>query len=434
MATVALIGALDTKGSEFKFLKEQIQARGHHTLVIDVGILEEPPFVPDVSRTEVARAAGEDLELLVAARDRGRAVAAMTRGAAKLVPELFASGRFQAIIGMGGSAGTAIATAAMRALPLGIPKVMLSTVAAGDVKAFLGVKDIVMMPTVVDVSGLNRISRQIIALGAGALCGMAETTIPQSEDKPLLAASMFGNTTPLVEGARALLEAQGYEVLVFHATGTGGQTMESLIEAGYVSGVLDATTTEWADELVGGVFSAGPDRLEAAARRGIPAVVVPGCLDMVNFGAPDTVPQKFKDRLFYPHNPHVTLMRTTVEENCRLGEILASKLNLSVGAAAVYLPLRGISMIDAPGGPFHSPEADQALFKAIRTNLRPDIPVYEVDANINDPEFVQAVAQGLLEMLASTNETARAGEEENDRTRSNQAGHPDSTAQPGSKR
>jgi uncharacterized protein (UPF0261 family) len=331
--------------------------------------------------------------------NRGKAVAAMTWGAEELAKHLYRQERFQAVIGMGGSAGTTIATAAMRVLPLGVPKVMVSTLAGGDVKQFVGVKDIVMIPAIVDISGLNRISRQVFTQAAGAVCGMLEAKLPREEDKPIVCASMFGNTTACVEAGRDVLEKAGYEVLVFHATGTGGQSMESLIEAGYVNGVLDVTTTEWADEVVGGVLSAGTERLEAAARSGIPAVIAPGCLDMVNFWAPETVPEKFKERLFYRHNPSVTLMRTTIEENDELGCILAEKINLSQGPVAVYLPLRGISVISAPGEPFHWPEADTALFEAIRTQLRNDIPVYEIDANINDTTFAQAICQGLIEMM-----------------------------------
>ena len=397
--TVLIIGTLDTKGAETDFLKNQIEQRGNRTLVMDVGVLGEAPFPPDIPRSEVAAAAREDVAVLAMEGDRGKAVETMTRGAEELAKHLYDQGRFEAVIGMGGSAGTTIATAAMRVLPLGVPKVMVSTLAGGDVKQFVGVKDIVMIPAIVDISGLNRINRQVFAQAAGAVCGMLEAKLPEREDKPIVCASMFGNTTGCVEAARDALEKAGYEVLVFHATGTGGQSMESLIEAGYVNGVLDVTTTEWADELVGGVLSAGPKRLEAAARSGIPAVIAPGCLDMVNFWAPETVPEKFKKRLFYRHNPSVTLMRTKIEENNELGRILAEKINLSQGPVAVYLPLRGISVVSAPGGPFDWPEADTALFEAIRTQLRNDIPVYEIDANINDATFAQAISQGLIEMM-----------------------------------
>jgi uncharacterized protein (UPF0261 family) len=399
MATILIIGALDTKGAEVAFLKERIEMRGHRTLVMDVGVLGAPAVAEDIPRGLVASAAQEDVQELAARNDRGTALKAMTKGAAVLAARLHSEGRFDAVIGMGGSAGTSVATAAMRALPLGVPKVMVSTLAGGDVRGFVGAKDIVMIPAIVDVSGLNRINRQVFAQAAGAVCGMAEAEIPRCHDRPLICASMFGNTTACVDAARRILELAGYEVLVFHATGTGGQTMESLVEGGYIAGVLDVTTTEWADELVGGVLSAGPARLEAAARRGTPAVVAPGCLDMVNFWAPETIPAKFKGRLFYPHNQNVTLMRTTPDENEQLGRILAEKLNLSQGPVAVYLPLRGISVISAPGGPFHWPEADRTLYRSLRDQLRPDVPVYEIDANINDAMFAAAMARGLLQML-----------------------------------
>ena len=405
MPTIALIGTLDTKGEEFALLKKEIHQRGHETLVIDVGVLEDPHFQPDITRDQVARAAGEDVALLKEARDRGKAVAAMTRGVIATIQELHSQNRFQSLVGMGGSAGTSIATSAMRALPLGLPKLMISTVAGGDVSGFVGVKDIIMFPSIVDISGLNRISRRVIALAAGAVCGMVETEIPEAEDKPVIAASMFGNTTEAVETARARLEEAGYEVLVFHAVGSGGRTMESLIEAGYISGVLDVTTTELADEVVGGVLSAGPHRLEAAARTGTPAVVAPGCLDMVNFWAPETVPDEFTDRVFYEHNPNVTLMRTTPEENQVLGKLMADKLNMSEGPVAVYIPLQGISVISAPGQPFHSPEADQAFLGALKSHLRPDISVIEVDANINDPEFANSAAEALLDLIGKKGRT-----------------------------
>jgi uncharacterized protein (UPF0261 family) len=397
--TVALLGALDTKGAEYGFVKQCIESRGLRTLLIDVGVLDPPRIAPDVDRREIARAAGVDLDELVARRDRGQAVAAMARGAQVLVPRLYAQKRFDGIMALGGGGGTSVACGAMRTLPLGVPKVMVSTVAGTDVSGYVGVKDIVMVPSIVDVSGVNRISREIFARAAGAICGMLQIEVPAGEDKPLVVASMFGNTTPCVEAARAILEQAGYEVLVFHATGTGGRTMESLIEAGLIAGVLDVTTTEWADELVGGVFSAGPTRLEAAARAGVPAIVTPGCLDMVNFWAPPTVPEKFQGRRFYQHNPNVTLMRTTPEENARLGEILAGKLNLSTGPVTVILPLRGVSMIDSPGGAFWWPEANRALFDALKKHLRPDIPVLALDANVNDPEFARACAETLLDHM-----------------------------------
>ncbi len=406
MATIALLGTMDTKGVEHAFVADQIKARGHRVLVVDTGTLDAPRLAPDITRDEVAAAAGADLASLAARRDRGEAVAAMSRGAPVVLARLVADGRMDGVISLGGGGGTAIATAAMRALPVGFPKVMVSTLASGNVSPYVGVKDIVMVPAIVDVSGINRISRRILTLAAGAICGMVESVAatsaaPQAADKPVIVASMFGNTTACVQRAQALLEKAGYEVLVFHATGTGGRTMESLIEAGLVTGVLDITTTEWADELVGGILSAGPTRCEAAARGGVPAIVTPGCLDMVNFGPPESVPSKFKGRTFYQHNPQVTLMRTTPEECGRLGRILAEKLNLSTAPVTVLIPWEGISVISQRGQPFHDGAADEMLFDTLKSNLRKDISVIEMDCAINDPAFAEACARELLKNIAA---------------------------------
>ncbi|MYD91781.1 MAG: UPF0261 family protein [Caldilineaceae bacterium SB0662_bin_9] len=407
MPTVAVLGTLDTKGVEVAFLKDQIERCGCDTLVVDLGIVGPPVFEPDLSRRTVAAAAGERIDALAAAGDRGRAVAAMTRGAEEVVPELHASGRVQAVIGIGGSAGTTMSTAAMRALPMGVPKLMVSTIAGGDVSGLVGLKDIVMIPSIVDVSGLNRISRHVFAQAAAAIAAMAQVDEVTAGDRPLVAASMFGNTTQCVEAARQRLEAAGFEVLVFHATGTGGRTMEDLVASGFIAGVLDVTTTELADELAGGVMSAGPHRLGAAARAGIPAVVAPGCLDMVNFWTPDSIPETYRGRRFYRHNPNVTLMRTTPAENLELGRRLAERVNSSSGPVAVYLPLKGISVVSAPGQPFAWLAADESLFRAIRETLRPDIPLYEMDLDINDPAFAEAVADGLLQFLGCARGPAR---------------------------
>ncbi|MCS7238120.1 MAG: Tm-1-like ATP-binding domain-containing protein [Thermoguttaceae bacterium] len=397
---VALVGALDTKGAEYAFLRECIRRSGFGTFLIDFGVLGTPAIWPDISRQQVAEAAGADIRVLAAQRDRGSAMAAMARGMEILLPKLYAEGRFHAVMALGGGGGTSVAAAGMRALPYGVPKVIVSTVAGGDVSGYVGVKDIVMIPSIVDIAGLNRFSRRVLAQAAGAICGMLSAELPPGDDKPLIAATMFGNTTPCVEHARRMLEEAGFEVLVFHATGTGGKTMENLIRDGLITAVLDVTTTEWADELVGGVLAAGPHRLEAAAETGIPAVIAPGCLDMVNFWAPETIPPQFRGRRFYQHNPNITLMRTTPEECARLGEIVAEKLNRSKGPVSVLIPLRGWSMIDAPGGPFWWPEADEAFRRSLREHLRPDIPVIELDANINDPVFAEACARQLLHLLA----------------------------------
>ena len=408
MATIAVLGTMDTKGEEHGFVAELIRQRGHTALVIDVGTLDAPTLQPDISREEVARSAGFDLATLVAKRDRGESVTAMSQGAPVILSRLLAEKKIDGVISLGGGGGTSICTAGMRALPIGFPKLMVSTLASGNTAQYVGVKDIVMMPSIVDVAGLNRISRQILTRAAGAICGMVEVgslALRGDEianaDKPIIVASQFGNTTDCVTHARKLLEQAGFEVLVFHATGTGGRTMESLIEAGLVTGVLDITTTEWADELVGGILGAGPTRCEAAAKHAVPAIVTPGCLDMVNFGARETVPAKFAGRRFYQHNPQVTLMRTTPDECQRLGEILAEKVNGSKAAVTVLIPLRGISVISAAGQPFHDAAADVALFEALKKNLRRDIHVSELDCNINDAPFAEACVEALLKNIRS---------------------------------
>ena len=400
MATIAILGTMDTKGEEHGFVAEQIRKRGHRTLVIDVGVLDKPGLKPDITRFEMAEAAGVDLAKLSEKRDRGEAVAAMSKGAPLVLARLAEEKKIDGVISLGGGGGTAIATAAMRALPIGFPKLMVSTLASGNTAQYVGVKDIVMFPSIVDVAGLNRISREILTRAAGAICGMVEAQPPASADKPIIVASQFGNTTDCVTHARKILEAAGYEVLVFHATGTGGRTMESLIESGMVAGVLDITTTEWADELVGGILTAGPTRLEAAARAGVPAIITPGCLDMVNFGPPESVPAKFKGRNFYQHNPQVTLMRTTPEECAQLAKILADKINLSKGPVAVLIPTKAISVISAPGQKFHDPKADEALFGNLRKNLRKDISIIEMDCAINDAVFAEACVKALLGNVA----------------------------------
>lgn len=406
MATIAVLGTLDTKGIEHEFVAEQIRRRGHSPLLIDVGTSGNTVVNPDVTCWQVANAAGIDLGTLVANADRGEAVTAMATAASSFLVSLQATGQIDGVISLGGGGGTAIATAAMRALPLGFPKLMVSTLAAGNTAAYLGTKDIVMMPSIVDISGLNRISRVVFSRAVGAICGMVEAAVTVDEAKPLVVASMFGNTTDCVNQAKAVIEASGYEVLVFHATGVGGRAMESLIESGLVSGVLDITTTELADELAGGVLSAGSARLEAAGKMGVPAIVVPGCLDMVNFGEPQTIPARYADRLFYVHNPQVTLMRTNVQECQQLGEILAKKLNVYLGPISVLIPTKAISIISASGQPFYDPEADAALFEALTTHLDSRIALHRLDLAINDAEFAKACAQTLLGLIARVNRSA----------------------------
>ncbi|MFK5921414.1 MAG: Tm-1-like ATP-binding domain-containing protein [Verrucomicrobiota bacterium] len=401
--TIAVLGTLDSKGEEHAFVAGLIRARGHVPLLIDVGTGGPATVRPDISREEVAAAGDIDLAVLMAQKDRGQCVSAMSQAAPILLARLAEEGRIHGVISLGGGGGTAVGTAAMRGLSIGFPKLMVSTLASGNTAHYLESKDITMMPSVVDISGLNRISRLIFTRAAGAICGMVDADMDSGasvNQRPLIAASMFGNTTECVEAARVILEKSGYEVLVFHATGAGGKTMEALIAEGLVEGVLDITTTEWADELVGGTLAAGPRRLDAAGIAGVPAIVTPGCLDMVNFGARDTVPDKYEGRNFYIHNPQVTLMRTTAEECARLGKILADKVNDYSAPCTVLLPMKAVSIISAEGQPFYDLEADRALFGAIRGHLSSKISLVEVDAEINDPEFSKACAQALLENIA----------------------------------
>jgi uncharacterized protein (UPF0261 family) len=403
--TVVIVGALDTKGEEFAFVKELMAASGLTPLLVDFGVLGDPDLEPDIGNAEVAEAGGGDLQLLRACRDKAEAMKVMTAGLAAIVSGLHAKGQLQGIFGMGGTGGTAIATAAMRGLPVGIPKVMVSTVGGGDTSAYVGSRDIMIMPSVVDVAGINRISRAIYANAAAAITGMVMSEAASiQQDRPLIAASMFGNTTNCVDRSRAALEKEGFEVLVFHATGAGGRTMKSLIDDGLISGILDVTTTELADEVCGGVFSAGLDRIRMASAQSVPMVIAPGCVDMCNFSARPTVPLEYQDRNLYEWNNNVTLMRTNVEENIRIGEMLAITANLAKGPVAVLVPLQGVSMLDSPGGPFWSPQADHSCFEAIKRNLRLGIHYEEVDANINDPQFADRATEILLGMTKNSSQ------------------------------
>jgi uncharacterized protein (UPF0261 family) len=404
MPTIAVLGTFDTKGAEHAFVADAIRAHGFTPYLINVGCLHPPTIPCDLPLETVAAHGDANWQAILARRDRGECVSLMGRGAAHLLSDLASRGQIHGVISLGGGGGTAIATAAMRALPIGFPKLMVSTLASGQTAHYVGTTDLTMMPAIVDVAGINRVSRVIFENAAAAMCGMVAAaerrrTASINRDKPLIVASMFGNTTPCVTEAKRILEAAGYEVLVFAATGSGGRSMEALIASGLVAGVLDITTTEWADELAGGVLTAGPTRLDAAASARVPAIVTPGCLDMVNFGERPTVPARFSGRTFYQHNAQVTLMRTTPAECAELGRILAEKLNRYTAPVTFLIPRRAISMISAPGKSFHDPAADAALFSALQQNLRPDIPVLDLDLEINDPAFARACAETLLASL-----------------------------------
>jgi uncharacterized protein (UPF0261 family) len=402
--TICIIGAFDTKGEDHAFLREEILKLGCHVLTINIGVLGATSLFPvDFEADAVLKATGIDLGGIRSQGDKGAAMKAFDQAAPRLVRQLYEQGRFDGIIGMGGSGGSAIIASAMRSIPIGVPKVLVSTVASGDVSFYVRGKDITIIPSIVDVAGLNRISRLIYARAAGAICGMVQNEPPQvREDRPIITASMFGNTTDCVNACVKALSDKGFEVLVFHATGAGGRAMETLVTDGLVEGVLDITTTEWADELCHGVFSAGPERLDAPGQRGIPHLIVPGCVDMANFGAPSTVPEKFRQakRLLYEWNPSVTLMRTNVDENRQMGETFARKANAATGPVAFLIPLRGVSMLDGDGQPFCDREADRAMFDAIKVNIKPGIPIVEVDLNINDPAFAAKAVEMMLELMS----------------------------------
>jgi uncharacterized protein (UPF0261 family) len=411
MRIVAVLGALDTKGAEFAYLIRCIQSRGHRPFLIDTSILAQSELTPDIPAGQVAEAGGQPLSALRAKRERGPAMHVMARGAAKVVSDLFKTGQIDAIIGMGGSGGSSVFAAAVRDLPVGFPKVLVSTMVSGDTRPIVGSKDLILVPAVVDIAGLNHITRRVIANAANAICGMVEASFEETiPDKPIIVTSMLGNTTTVVDAACKILEAAGYEILVFHAVGSGGQAMESFIASGLASGVLDLTTTELASELTGSPFSAGPDRLMAAGRRAIPQLISTGGLDFSIFGRRDTLPEKYSSRRLYAWNPQTTLMRTTIEENIQLGEVLAHRVNAAQGPVVVLLPLGGFSQLDMPNQPFWMPEADQALVSNLLANLRTEVEIIELNTDINDPRCAEAAAQALLGLLKIENQSYTASE------------------------
>jgi uncharacterized protein (UPF0261 family) len=417
VSTVVLVGTLDTKAAEIDFVRGRLLDLGTAVLVVDAGVMGPGTWAGDVTADEVAAAAGASRAALAAAGDRSAAMVAMRAGVLSVVQRLHERGAIDGIMAIGGSGGASLAAPAMQALPIGVPKLIVSTMAAGDTRPYVGESDIAMLYPVVDIAGLNRLSRQVLGNAAAAMAGMvrAATSDPAarlatdgSGERPLVGATMFGVTTPCVTVARERLEALGYEVLVFHATGAGGRALEGLVRSGFLAGVLDATTTELADELVGGVLSAGPDRLTAAGAVGIPQVVSLGALDMVNFGPRETVPERFRGRRLYEHNASVTLLRTSAEECAELGRILAAKLNAATGPTSVFIPRGGLSMIDVPGGAFHDPAADAALFEALLADLEPRIEVVDLPVDINDPTFGRAMADRLDALVRAAQPIAHA--------------------------
>lgn len=405
--SIVLIGTLDTKGPDVAWVAARLAAAGVRPVVIDAGVYEPRDFDGQVAVTqvEVARAAGIDLDALRSAGDRGAAVAAMGDGAARITEALYARGELDGVLGLGGSGGSSIAARAMRDLPLGLPKLIVSTMVSGDVSPYVGVSDVTLMYSVVDVAGINQVSSAVLDNAAAAVAAMGHAyarrrAAPSTSSRPLVGASMFGVTTPAVTAASRRLEELGYEVLTFHATGTGGRALENLARSGFLAGVLDLTTTELADELVGGVLTAGPDRVTAAGAGGIPQVVSLGALDMVNFGPLASVPERFKGRRLHVHNPTVTLMRTTPDECAQLGRILGQKLAEAQAPTTVVIPRGGVSAIDAEGEAFYDPEADRRLIDALLEVLAGSaVKVLEHPGNINDPELAVIAAETLDAMI-----------------------------------
>lgn len=403
---ILVIGTFDSKRSEYRYLCEQLIDKNAQIVTIDIGTFSNGLGVGSggSSAEETAVAGGTDLLALQEGGDRGKAMQVMARGAEIQALKLLEQQPFDGVIGMGGSGGSSVIGRAMQSLPLGLAKVLLSTMAGGETSVYVGSKDVTLIPSVVDISGLNRLSRLMITKAAGAVLGMASAEVTaETSSGPMIATSMFGNTTECVDVCRGILENSGYEVLVFHSTGAGGMTMESLIRDGQVEGCLDITTTEIADHFCGGVLSAGADRLSAAGEMGIPHLIAPGCIDMVNFGPIDSVPAQYRDgdRLLYQWNPAVTLMRTNVEENRAMGQFFAEKANAAKGPLEILFPLKGVSVLDGDGERFCDRQADQALFESMMDHLRPEIPVVQIDANINDAVFAHQAAERFDNMMQS---------------------------------
>ena len=396
MPTVALVGTLDSKPAEHAFLRDRIEDLGCDTVLINAGVFSDPDYEVQFGRTEVAKAAGADIVELAAAGDRGKAVAVQSEGAARIVEQLHTAGRLHGVVGLGGSGGTAVASRAMRQLPIGVPKLIVSTMASGDTTPYVDIADITMMYSVVDIAGVNQVSAQILSNAAAAIAGMAKGNEAHSGyggGRPLVGATQYGTTTRCVDTAREWLERAGYEVLVFHATGPGGRSMESLMASGHIVAALDITTTELMDEIAGGTTTAGPDRLDMAGSLGLPQVVSVGASDQITFRPPSAVPDHFDGRNSYQHNPAITLVRSNAAEMAEYGRLLCAKLNRSRGPVSVFVPLRGFSEYDVPGGVFYDPKSDEALLEVLRSDLAPHIELVEMDTDINDPEFAEAMAR-----------------------------------------
>jgi uncharacterized protein (UPF0261 family) len=398
--TIVLIGTLDTKGAEYGYIRDRIVEQGPRVIVVDVGILGKPLFQPDITREQVAQAAGVSIEEVASSKEEGEAIQPMSEGAVKIVQELHRSGKLDGILALGGSMGTMLGTAAMRALPLGIAKVMVSTQASGDTRPYVGTKDIVMIPSLADIVGLNRITKNVLTVAAGAVVGMVNAAPgPVLCDKPLIGLTLQGDLMPCANSVMELLEQRGYEVVVLHAVGIGGRTLEEWIEQGLIDGVFDLVTTEVLQHMYGGLNDAGPARLEAAGTKGIPQLVAPGKADIITFDGTQGIPEHLRGRKLLVHTPIRVMARTTKEERAELGRVMAEKLNKAIGPTAVIIPKKGFSGPDKEGNDWHDPEANLALIDALKRNLKPEIKLVEVDAHINDKLFAETAAMLLHELM-----------------------------------
>ncbi len=401
--TIVLLGTLDTKGAEYAYVRDRIVEQGCRVIVVDAGILGQPRFQADITRQQVAQASGSTLEQIASSsKAPGEAMEVMIKGAVQIVHDLRQSGQLDGILALGGSVGTMLGTAAMRSLPLGIPKVMVTTQASGDVRAYVGTKDVVMFPSLADIVGLNRITESVLTSAAGAIVGMARTAPGLvSSDRPLIGLTLHGDLMSCVNVVMELLEERGYELVVLHAIGSGGMMLEEWAEQGLLDGVFDLVTTEVLQHMVRGLYDAGPTRMEAAGKRGMPQLVAPGKADIITFDGTKGTPEHLKGRMTAMHTPVRCVARTTKEERALLGKTIAEKLNKALGPAAVIIPKRGVSPADSEGNEWYDPEANLAFSEAVKKAVKPEVRVLEVDAHINDRIFAETAVALLDELMKS---------------------------------
>lgn len=397
--TIIVLATLDTKGKEAQFVKEEIENRGHRVVVIDTGVVGKPYFEADISREEVAQQGDRPLSELLKNPDRKTAAPVMAKGAKAIVTKMVREKKADGIISMGGTQGTTLATEVMRALPVGFPKVMVSTVASGNTVPFVDIKDIAMLFPVADILGLNPITKKILSNAAGAICGMAESKVRIEITKPLVGITTVGITTQAAIKAKSVLEGAGYETIVFHAVGTGGRAMEDLMKQGFIKAVLDIATIEVTNEMYDALLAADPERLTTAGRLGLPQVIAPGAIAILVYGTPDTIPAKYKDRKIIAHSPKITDVRINKDEQVAVAHEIVRRLKGSKGPTVFMVPRKGYDSYSVEGMDFWELESDQAFVEVLKKELPPKIPVIERDRDINDPEFAEEMANTLIELV-----------------------------------